>query len=158
MEPTLVFDDDCGFCTWWANWIEARSDLRLVGFSALESESDARAPADEPGLFDGLRARLPDDYQSCSHLVTDEAVYSCGASIEEALVRSEICQGLDLEDAVAFLRTFEDYNRFREGVYRWIADHRTWLGYVFRATPAAEASDDESGGGTDGSGSTDDGE
>ena len=124
-DATLVFDDDCGFCTWWARFIEARSDVPLVGFSELEQH-----PA--------LRARLPEEYEDCSHLVTDEEVYSCGASIEEALVRSEICQGLDLSGPVGFLRHFEDYNRAREAGYRWVAEHRGLLGHVFSSTPAAE--------------------
>ncbi len=27
----LVYDDDCGFCTWWADFIEDRSDLESLG-------------------------------------------------------------------------------------------------------------------------------
>ena len=125
---TLVYDDDCGFCTWWANWIEARSDLRLVGFSALEG--DGSGGPDDPA---DLRSRLPENYESCSHLVTDDDVYSCGASIEEAIARSEVCRGLDLSGLVGFLRHFRDYNRARESGYRWVADHRGLLGRVLSA-------------------------
>jgi len=129
-EATLVYDDDCGFCTWWAEFVEARSDIPLVGFSELDEHPD-------------LRARLPEDYERCSHLVTDEDVYSCGASIEEALVRSEICQGLDLSGPVGFFRTFQDYNRAREAGYRWVAEHRDLLGHVFKAVPAARRGEEE---------------
>jgi len=127
----LVYDDDCGFCTWWANWIEARSDVPLVGFSELEDGS---------GTYDDLRARLPDDYEDCAHLVTDGAVYSCGASIEEALVRAGPAG--PLVEPIRFLRHFRDYNRLRESTYRWVAEHRGLLGHVFRAEPPARAGDD----------------
>jgi predicted DCC family thiol-disulfide oxidoreductase YuxK len=132
---TLVYDDDCGFCTWWARLVERRSDVPLVGFSELEAHPD-------------LRARLPEDYEECSHLVTDEDVYSCGASIEEAIVRARVC-GLDLAGSVGFLRHFRDYNRLREGTYRWVAEHRGLLGKVFRATPPARARREEEDGGTE---------
>jgi predicted DCC family thiol-disulfide oxidoreductase YuxK len=40
----LVFDDDCGFCTWWAEFVAARSDVRLVGFSELDPDLRALLP------------------------------------------------------------------------------------------------------------------
>jgi predicted DCC family thiol-disulfide oxidoreductase YuxK len=120
MEPILVYDDDCGFCTWWADWIDERTDIRLVGFSELTAE---------------LRERLPDDYEACAHLVTDESVYSCGAAIEQALVRVDAA--VDADPVVDFLRQFEDYERFRERAYRWAADRRDKLGLVVSKTPPA---------------------
>ncbi|AZH24818.1 DCC1-like thiol-disulfide oxidoreductase family protein [Haloplanus aerogenes] len=120
MDPTFVYDDDCGFCTWWADQVADRTDLRLVGFSEL-------TPA--------LRERLPDDYEDCVHLVTDEAVYSCGAAAEQALVRTEIAA--DADPVVDFFRQFEDYERLRERAYRWIADRRDKLGLVVSKTPPA---------------------
>lgn len=119
-EPTLVYDDDCGFCTWWADFFDARTDLRIVGFSDLS---------------DDLRERLPDDYEECSHLVADGGVYSCGASIEEALRRTDVLEPAD--DVVAFLRQFEDYERFRERAYRWVADNRDRWGRYLSKTPPA---------------------
>jgi predicted DCC family thiol-disulfide oxidoreductase YuxK len=119
--PTLVYDDDCEFCTWWADQLDRRSDLRVVGFSALS-----------PELLD----RLPDDYEECSHLVTDETVYSCGASIEEAVVRSDL--GTDSRHVVEFLRRFEEYERLREHGYGWVADNRSLLGSVLSKTPSAD--------------------
>jgi predicted DCC family thiol-disulfide oxidoreductase YuxK len=124
-EPTLVYDDDCGFCTWWADFFDARTDLRIVGFSDLS---------------DDLRERLPADYEACSHLVADEGVYSCGASIEEAVRRTDVLEPAD--DVVAFLRQFEDYERFRERAYRWVADNRDrWGRYLSKTPPARTESD-----------------
>ncbi len=113
-EATLVYDDDCGFCTWWAELFAERSDIRTVGFSELTPE---------------LAERLPESYEDCSHLVTDRRVYSCGASIEEAFVRSDL--GKQARPLVRFLRSFRDYDRYRERAYREIADRRdVWGRYL----------------------------
>lgn len=42
--PTLVYDDDCGFCTWSAEFIARRSELRLIGFSELTPDQRGRLP------------------------------------------------------------------------------------------------------------------
>lgn len=115
-DPTLVYDDDCGFCTWWANYVAQRSDIRLIGFSELSEE---------------MRDRLPADYEECSHLVTDDEVYSCGASIEESLVRLD--RTTDFRPLAKFLRQFDEYTQLRERLYRKGADHRGLLGTVFSA-------------------------
>ncbi|MFU8869664.1 DCC1-like thiol-disulfide oxidoreductase family protein [Natronococcus sp.] len=117
-EPTLVFDDDCGFCTWWAEFFDDRTDVRVVGFTGLTPE---------------LRERLPEDYEECSHLVTDDAVYSCGASLEEGLARVDDA-GV-VRETVGFLRNFEDYERLREGGYRRVADNRDFWGQYLSKTP-----------------------
>jgi len=119
-DVTLVYDDDCGFCTWWADFFEKRSDFRIVGFSELGDDE---------------RERLPDDYEECSHLLADGEVYSCGESLEQALVRSDL--GEDARPLVRFLRNFEDYERFRERAYRKVADNRGDLGSVLSKTPPA---------------------
>jgi len=130
MEPTFVYDDDCGFCTWWADQFAERTDLRMVGFSELAPE---------------IRDRLPDDYEACAHLVTDDEVYSCGASVEQALVRTTLAA--EAAPVVDFLRQFEDYERLRERAYRWVADRRDKLGLVVSTTPAARRDrEDESRG------------
>lgn len=118
VETTLVYDDDCGFCTWWAEFFAERSDVPIVGFAELTPE---------------LRDHLPEHYEDCSHLVTDEQVYSCGASIEEAFVRSDVGDGV--RSQVEFLRNFRDYERVREHAYQWVADNRSLLGQVFSKTP-----------------------
>ena len=124
-DTTLVYDDDCGFCTWWADFFEERSDFRIVGFSELTDEE---------------RERLPDDYETCSHLLADGEVYSCGKSLEEALARSDF--GATAGPLVRFLRNFEDYNRIRETVYREVADHRADFGELLSKTPPARRESD----------------
>ncbi|WP_335999228.1 DCC1-like thiol-disulfide oxidoreductase family protein [Halorientalis halophila] len=106
-DATLVYDDDCGFCTDSAEFVAARSDLEIVGFSELD---------------DDLRERLPADYEECSHLVTDDRVYSCGASIEQALVRSDV--GRPARPVVERLDGVGPYESAREWGYRRIANNR----------------------------------
>ena len=119
--PALVYDDDCGFCTWWADFFDDRSAVPIVGFSELDANPE-------------LRERLPEDYEECSHLVTEAAVYSCGASIEEAFLRSV---GGGFAGVVGFLRHFPGYNRLRERAYRFVADRRDLWGRVLSSTPPA---------------------
>jgi predicted DCC family thiol-disulfide oxidoreductase YuxK len=109
----LVYDGECGFCTWWADYFARRTPLETVPYA---------------GLTDDLRERLPEDYEDCSHLVTDDAVYSCGASAERALARTDVPPGA--EDLFGFLRQFEDYERVRERLYREVADRRDGLGRI----------------------------
>ena len=110
-DPTLVYDDDCGFCTWWADFFAERSDIPLVGFSEL-------------GDYPELRDRLPEDYEECSHLVTDDAVYSCGEAMEEAFLLTDD----DGTKLVRVARELPGYGRVRERAYRFFADHRNWFG------------------------------
>ncbi|MDS0476517.1 DCC1-like thiol-disulfide oxidoreductase family protein [Natrinema sp. 1APR25-10V2] len=124
-EPTLVYDDDCGFCTWWAEYFEKRTEIRIVGFS---------------DLTDDLRERLPADYEDCAHLVTDDGVYSCGASIEQAFVRTDLAEPAD--EVVEFLRQFDDYKRLRERSYRWVANRRDQWGEFLSRTPPARGKSD----------------
>ena len=123
--PVLVYDDDCGFCTWWAEYLARRSDVRIVGFTDLSPE---------------LRERLPENYEECSHFVTEDEVYSCGASIEEAFVRSDL--GEAARPLVESLRRFDGYGAVREGGYRFVADNRSLWGKVLSKTPPAGSSDD----------------
>ena len=118
--PRLVFDDDCGFCTWWVEYVAARGSFDVVGFSALSAED---------------RASLPDDWERCAHLLTDDGVYSCGAAVEEAAVRLETPSRYP---AVAF-RLLPQRERPREWLYRLAADNRDVLGKVVRREPPARA-------------------
>lgn len=124
--PVLVYDDDCGFCTWWADFFAPRTDITLVGFSELDEDT---------------KARLPEDYTRCSHLVTETAVYSCGQSLEETFIRSDL--GRPARSLVQFLREFEDYNTLRERTYRWVANNRDHLGRILSKTPPARTKPDE---------------
>ncbi|RQG93540.1 DCC1-like thiol-disulfide oxidoreductase family protein [Natrarchaeobius chitinivorans] len=119
-DTVLVYDDDCGFCTWWAEFFDERSDVPIVGFSDLESD---------------LEDRLPEDYERCSHLLTPEARYSCGASIEETFARSSV--GRPLRPLVDRLRRYDTYTTLREGAYRRIAHNRAVWGRVLSKTPPA---------------------
>lgn len=112
--PRLVYDDDCGFCTWCARLADRAGDVDPVGFSELTPDQ---------------RARLPDDYETCAHLLADDAVYSCGEAIEQALVRVSVA----FRVAVAVLSLLPGYPRLRERCYRWAADHRDWWGRVASA-------------------------
>ena len=112
--PQLVYDDDCGFCTWTAAWAVRNGVFEPVGFSELTPEQ---------------RARLPDEWEDCAHLLTDDAVYSCGKATEEILVRIDEIPA----EPFRFLSGFADYERIREDVYRWVADRRDLWGKVVSA-------------------------
>jgi len=116
--PRLVYDDDCGFCTWCARWAHERGDFEPVGFSELAPDQ---------------RARLPADYETSAHLLTDDAVYSGGEAVEQALVR--ICPALG--GPVEVLRAFGTYRDARERLYRWGADRRALWGAIVSACPPA---------------------
>lgn len=115
---TLVYDDDCGFCSWCAALVARRSEMGIVGFSELTDEE---------------RARLPEGYEACVHVLTDEAVYSCGEATEIALERAELLPS----EARTFLRQFADYGRLRERLYREAADRRDTWGVLASAEPPA---------------------
>ena len=138
-EATLVYDDDCGFCTFWAEYVENRSDIRLVGFSDLDRE---------------LLELLPENYETCSHLLVDGTRYSCGASIEEALARTD--GGPHIRPAVDHLRRFDSYERAREWGYRQVADNRSFWGQFLSKTPPVRR--DSSSTKTDGESAKTDGE
>ncbi|MFW6003020.1 MAG: thiol-disulfide oxidoreductase DCC family protein [Halanaeroarchaeum sp.] len=116
---TLVYDDDCGFCTWWADFFAANAPVRIVGFSRLPSD---------------LEDRLPADYERCAHYVTEEAVYSCGEAVEVALRRSGLLPGWLPWRA---LDQFGPYVWLRERGYRWVADNRGQLGRIVSKRPPA---------------------
>ncbi|MFC5971774.1 DCC1-like thiol-disulfide oxidoreductase family protein [Halomarina salina] len=112
--PQLVYDDDCGFCTWCARWAVRVAPVDAVGFDELTDEQ---------------RARLPDDWEECAHLLVGRTVYSCGEAIEQTLARSNI----PASAALGLLRQVPGYAAFREESYRWAADHRDWWGQIRRA-------------------------
>ena len=114
----LVFDDDCGFCTWCANFGARHGDVVTVGFQELTPDQ---------------LARLPEDYEECSHLLTDDAVYSCGAAIERTLEIDFPVLG-PIFDA---LRLVPGYDSLRERLYRWGADNRALLGSIVSDDPPA---------------------
>ena len=121
--PRLVYDDDCGFCTWCVERALDWGNFEPVGFSELSPDQ---------------RARLPEEYENSAHLLTDEAVYSAGEAVEQTVVRLYP----ELEPLVDELRAFESYRELREGLYRWGADRRGWWGKIVRACPPARQPED----------------
>ncbi|MFC7237174.1 thiol-disulfide oxidoreductase DCC family protein [Saliphagus sp. GCM10025317] len=116
--PRLVYDDDCGFCTWCAEYADARGAFELVGFEELSPDQ---------------LARLPDDYETCAHLLTQDRVYSCGEALEEAVARLETP---DRFVARAFQR-LPGHSRLREWGYRAVADNRVLFGKIASRDPPA---------------------
>lgn len=110
-DGTFVYDEECGFCTWLAGYFGERTDLELVSFAELTDEQ---------------RERLPEGFRECAHLVTDDAVYSCGAAVEQALARADVPPGSG--ELFEFLGQFRDYERFRERAYHGLAEQRGLLG------------------------------
>ncbi|WP_224448061.1 DCC1-like thiol-disulfide oxidoreductase family protein [Haloprofundus salilacus] len=109
--PRLVYDDDCGFCTWCAVVADRYGEFEVVGFAELTDEQ---------------RARLPDDYEKCAHLFTEDTVYSCGAATERALAELHPL----FEASFSVLRRIPAYPAVRERLYRWAADRRALWGRV----------------------------
>ncbi len=115
----LVYDDDCGFCTWCAQWAVRRGGFEPVGFSALE-------PAQ--------RERLPEEYERCAHLLTSSSVYSCGEAMEQALVA---CYPT-LSILVWLCNLLPGWDRLREWTYRRVANNRGLFGRLVRKEPPIE--------------------
>jgi predicted DCC family thiol-disulfide oxidoreductase YuxK len=118
-EPVIVYDDDCGFCTWCARWAVRHGSFEAIGFANLTPDQ---------------RSRLPEDFESCVHLLTDDTVYSCGGATEQILCRTYPA----LQRLFRTLRIVPDYVDLRERLYHWIADHREHLGTVVSADPPIE--------------------
>ena len=107
--PTLVYDGDCGLCTRITEFAARHGEFEVIGFSDLSREQ---------------RSRLPEEYETCSHLLTDEGVYSCGASAEETLVRLEHPVAL----AARGFKRLPARRPARERLYRLVADNRAQFG------------------------------
>lgn len=123
MVPKLVYDDTCQFCTWSATYVVRRSDIQPVRLSDVQEG--------ESPLTDEERKRLPDGYEECAQLITEDAIYSCGAATEQSLViAGTLPSGL-----VDFLRNFEDYERLREMVYHLASNNRDIISNVISRDP-----------------------
>lgn len=121
----LVFDDDCGFCTWWAELFAARSATTLVGFSELTPE---------------LRAELPEHFERCAHVLVAGERYACGEAMEEAFIRSDY--GRPLRPLIEFLRGNDGYVALREWTYGAVAGRRDLWGKVLSKRPPARSDAD----------------
>lgn len=107
--PTLVYDDDCGFCKWSVTWLNRADAFETVGFSELSAEQ---------------RDELGPTYEGCMHLQTEEGVYSCGEALEQAVERT----GSGGAAIVAIARLVPGWTWIRERGYRWVADRRAIWG------------------------------
>ncbi|WP_226483292.1 DCC1-like thiol-disulfide oxidoreductase family protein [Natrinema amylolyticum] len=121
--PKLVYDDDCHFCTWSATFAVRRSDIQSIKLSEVR-EGRSR-------LSDFEREHLPDGYEECAQLITENAVYSCGAATEESLVIA----GVLPRRLVEFLRRFETYGRLREKTYHTVSSNRDIVSNVLGRDP-----------------------
>lgn len=108
----LIYDDDCGFCTWAAEFaVRHGAAVDLVGFSGLDED---------------LRSRLPSNWETCAHFIEGNTTFSCGEAMMEAFGRTDLLP----YPLVRWLRRVPGYPTVREVVYRWIADHRDWFGRI----------------------------
>ena len=107
--PRLVYDDDCGFCTWCARIARRYGDVEPVGFSAL---SDAQ------------RDRLPEGWRESAHLLTDRRAFSGGKAVERTMARFHPAA----RAAFTALKLVPGYPPARERLYRWGADRRDLWG------------------------------
>lgn len=106
----LVYDDDCGFCTWSALYVvEHAPDVELVAFSEL-TEAD--------------KQRLPPGWERCAHLFVDGERYSCGEAMTRAYERTD----LPLAWLPRYLRRIPGFAIVREAGYRVVAANRDWFG------------------------------
>jgi len=133
MVPKLVYDDTCQFCTWSAIFAVRRSNIQPVRLSHVENGTSRLSSAE--------RGRLPEGYPECAQLITEEAVYSCGAATEQSLVYAGVLPA----DLVDFLRQFADYERLRESAYRLLSTNRDTIAHVIGREPpvSKHLSDDE---------------
>ena len=108
-QPLLVYDDDCGVCTRAAMWLAKRRIVRIVGYSNADS-----------AIID----RLPDNWEQCAHLVTNDAVFSCGEAMELAYLRTDHW-GTGIPRVG---RKIPGYSTLREVGYRVFANNRPLVG------------------------------
>lgn len=123
----LVYDDDCGFCMYMVRWLLRFGEFDPVGFGDLTPDQEAR---------------LPDKYENCMHLLTDDAVYSCGSALEQSVERC----GIVGRGVVRVARLLPVWEQTRERGYRFVADRRSIWGRVRSCEHVrAEAFESESG-------------
>lgn len=107
--PRLVYDDDCGFCMYMIRWLLRFGKFDPIGFTELTADQ---------------KARLPDEYESCMHLLTDEAVYSCGQALEQCVSRCGVVGRYIVHTG----RLLPYSGWIRERGYRFVADRRSIWG------------------------------
>lgn len=107
--PTIVYDEQCDFCTGIAKRLSRKYTTALVGFEELTDEQ---------------KMMLPPDYQDCAHVIIDGNVYSCGEAVEALIVSQSNGPEkhfIELYHLLPFSETV------RESVYTAVADNRNYL-------------------------------
>ncbi len=107
--PRLVYDDDCGFCKYCVRWMLRFGEFEPVGYEELTPDQ---------------KARLPDEYDNCMHLLTDGAVYSCGEGFEQSFARC----GRGGAAVMWVCKQIPFWEQIRERGYRFVADRRALWG------------------------------
>lgn len=125
MPPKLVYDDSCHFCTWSATFAVHRSDIVPIRLSKVQNDDT------DSGLTDEERDRLPEDYDECAQLTTDEGEYSCGSAVEQALLRADVLPS-GLVDALSGNAA---YIGAREGFYHFLSNNRDHVSKVIHRNP-----------------------
>lgn len=118
--PRLVYDDECGFCMYMTRWLLRFGTFDPIGFSELTADQ---------------KARLPDEYDTCMHLLTDDAVYSCGHALEQCVSRCGVVGRYIVHTA----RLLPYSGWIRDRGYRFVADRRSIWGR-FRSCEHVEGS------------------
>lgn len=85
----------------------------------------------ESRLSETERDRLPDDYDECAQLITEDAVYSCGAATEESLVIA----GVLPRRPIRFFQRFSVYRWLRENFYHLLSNNRDIVSKVLSRDP-----------------------
>ena len=117
--PQLVYDDSCGFCTWATEFAVRYGPFEPISFSEVTVAQ---------------RERLPEEYDECAHVLTDEDVYSCGESVEVALAR--IFPVLMI--VFPILQLLPGYKAARERLYHTISKHRYSLEIIANSEPPVQ--------------------
>mgnify|MGYP002760731503 CR=1 FL=1 len=107
--PILVYDDECGFCMYMIQWLLRFGEFNTVGYSELTVEQENR---------------LPDEYDTCMHLLTADAVYSCGKALEQSVATF----GVIAHTSVQVVSQVPCWREIREYGYRFVADRRSIWG------------------------------
>ncbi len=102
----LIYDGDCGFCTYWAQRWRQRSDGKM---SIAPLQEDPSRP-DEIAIA---------DLESAVHLVEGDAIYRGAEAVFKVLA-----YGRGLGWMLWVYRHVPGWGRLMDWGYQWVADHR----------------------------------
>ena len=113
----VLYDADCGFCTWVVDRIAARVSPGAIEIVALQSERAG-------GLLDG-RVSEEEKWESWHLVDSDGSLYSGGEAIPHVLRH--------VKGGRALGRLAARFPRPAAAAYRLVARHRDRLGRIVRA-------------------------